>query len=260
MTEVIRRGQDRDAPRGAQSVTRAVRILETFTLARPALTLVEIAGASALAPPTAHRLLRALQSHELVVFDELRRQYSLGPGVMRLSDAITARNDVIRLAPAELQQLRDESGETVALHWRVDHVRVCLLEVLSIRPLHVASGVGNAYPLVAGASGKAILAHLSTLDVEQIMEAHPALTATRRSKLERELGTVRKRGYALSAAETVPGASAIAAPIFGRDGHAVAAINLTGPIDRLTTARLTELSPRVLACAAELSASGEPST
>ena len=67
-------------------------------------------------------------------------------------------------------------------------------------------------------------------------------------------------GYALSAAETVPGASAIAAPIFGRDGHAVAAINLTGPIDRLTTARLTELSPRVLACAAELSASGEPST
>jgi DNA-binding IclR family transcriptional regulator len=240
-------------------VTRAVRILETFTVARPALTLVEIAGASALTPPTTHRLLRALQSHELVVFDERRRQYSLGPGVMRLSDAATARNDVIRLAPASLQQLRDDSGETVALHWRVEHMRICLLEILSIRPLHIASGVGNAYPLVAGASGKAILAHLPTPDVNEIIRTNASLTTAQRSKLEKELAIVRTHGYALSFAETVPGASGIAAPILDRDRRAVAAINLTGPIDRLTRARLAELSSGILACAAELSVSGEAS-
>jgi DNA-binding IclR family transcriptional regulator len=256
----VRHGRDGGATRGAQSVTRAVRILESFTVARPALTLVEIASASRLAPPTAHRLLRALQSHELVVFDELRRQYSLGRGVMRLSDAITGRNAVIRHAPAKLLQLRDDSGETVALHWRVDHVRVCLVEILSIHPLHIASGVGNAYPLIAGASGKAILAHLPTADVDEIIRASSPLTTAQRAKLENELCTARERGFALSAAETVPGASGIAAPIIDRDGHAVAAINLTGPIDRLTTARLAELSPGVLACAAELSLAREPST
>jgi IclR family acetate operon transcriptional repressor len=255
MTDVMPVARNDDGLRGAQSVTRAVRILEALTVSRPALTLVEIAGASGLTPPTAHRLLRALQSHELVVFDGLRRQYSLGPGVMRLSDAITARNDVIRLAPARLQQLRDDSGETVALHWRVDHARVCMLEILSVRPLHIASGVGNAYPLVAGASGKAILAYLPTVDVDEIIRANRSLTKHERSALEQELGTTRERGYALSAAETVPGASAIAAPILDANGHAVAAINLTGPIDRLNATRLAELSAGVLSCAADLSAS-----
>ncbi len=257
MTDVMPVAQNGGGLRGAQSVTRAVRILEAFTVSRPALTLVEIAGASGLAPPTAHRLLRALQSHELVVFDGLRRQYSLGPGVMRLSDAITgpAKRLLYVIAPAKLQQLRDDSGETVALHWRVDHVRVCMLEILSVRPLHIASGVGNAYPLVAGASGKAILAHLPTADVDEIIRANRSLTMAERSTLEEELGTTRERGYALSAAETVPGASAIAAPILDANRHAVAAINLTGPIDRLTTARLAELSPGVLGCAAELAAS-----
>jgi DNA-binding IclR family transcriptional regulator len=239
--------KDEGATRGAQTVYRAIRILETFRSDRAVLSLAEISEAVGLKQPTTHRLLRALQAHELIVFDETNRTYSLGSGIIRLASVVLNRDDVLPITEPRLHRLRELADETVALHWRVRTHRVCLLEFVSRQPIRMASGLGNTYPLVFGAAGKAILAFAAEDEVERTIEAerregHKLNAAA----LRRDLTEIRERG------ETVPGASAIAAPIIGPGGRAIAAINITGPTDRLTTEAMEAIVPALLQNADEV--------
>jgi len=45
---------------------------------------------------------------------------------------------------------------------------------------------------------------------------------------------VRRRGWAASVAERESGVASVSAPVFGPDGRVVAAVSVSGPIDRLT--------------------------
>lgn len=226
-----------DIRRGAQTVHRAIDILEAFSVDRPSLALSEICDAVNLTLPTTHRLLKALQHKEMVFWDPLSKRYSLGVGVMRLASLILNRNDLTSIIQPSLAFLHAETRETVALHGLVDDERVCLIELVSPMPIRMASGVGTAYPLFSGAAGKAILARLPDERVRSILDAAVKgrhLTPARRVALLRELGEVLSRGYATSRGETVQGAAAIAAPVLDATGVVVGAINITGPADRLT--------------------------
>jgi DNA-binding IclR family transcriptional regulator len=241
------------AMQGAQAVFRAIAILEAFSAERPARTLADVAEDLQLSPPTVHRLLRALQAHDLVVYDEVSRRYSLGPGVIRLANTVLNRADLLMIAQPRLDDLRSLTGETVGLHWRVATHRVCLIELVSVQPVRMASGLGEPYPLVAGAAGKAILAHLGEADFDAIVRTErEAGRRISERRLRVELDEVRDRGFAMSCGETVPEASAIAAPILDPSGRALAAVNITGPQTRLTQRRMTAAVGKLLAVAGEL--------
>lgn len=241
MGRITRNGDGQQPPRtrGAQSVDRAVGILQSFDADRPSLTLAEIAQQAGLTAPTAHRLLQALRTHDLVVFDEHRRQYTLGSGIMRIAGVVLSQ-ELLAAARVRLQELRDETEETAALHWRVKGTRVCLLELVSDRPVHVASGVGNSYPLTAGAAGKAILARTDPVEVDQLIEGS-ALGRAEREALLAELATIRAVGYARSEGETVPGGVGLAVPLLDSKGRAVAALNVTGPRSRMASVDVASL-------------------
>ena len=148
---------DRIARSGAQTVHRALRILQVFSQLRPAHSLADIAGALELTVPTTHRLLRAMQDAEFVVQDPNTRFYSLGPAILRMAAVIEGRDDILAISTPVLARLRETSGESVGFHWLVGDRRVCVLELVSDHSLRMASGVGHTYPLTGGASSKAIL-------------------------------------------------------------------------------------------------------
>ena len=50
---------------------------------------------------------------------------------------------------------------------------------------------------------------------------------------DRTLGEVRRRGWAQSAAEREPGVASVAAPVRDHSGAVVAAVSVSGPIDRM---------------------------
>jgi DNA-binding IclR family transcriptional regulator len=241
------------ALRGAQTVYRAISILETFKADHAVLTLAEICEAVELTPPTAHRLLRALRSHDLISFDERARTYSLGAGVMRLASVLLNRDDVLSIVGPRLHRLRDLTNETVALHWRVEDHRVCLMENVSTQQIRMASGLGKAYPLVAGAAGKAILAYVPEEDVERTIEMERRngrkLSA---AALKAELQETRRRGYAQSVGETVSSAAAVAAPILNSAGRAIGALNVTGPADRVDDIFVAKTVPLLLSATHEV--------
>lgn len=238
--------------RGAQSVTRAVSVLNAFSETRPLLTVAEVASIVGLKVPTAHRLVRALTSAGFLVFDPHTRSYSLGPQILRLSNVMVSRDDLPNVAEPSLVRLRDLTGETVGLHWLLGSQRVCVYEVVSLHPIRLTSGLGSAYPLSKGAASKAIMSMLdANTRLELLSASDDAPAGARRSRFLKEVDQAAQRGYATSAGETTEGSAAVAAPI-KRLGGGVGAINVTGPASRFTPNRVRDAVKPLLAEAARI--------
>ena len=101
--------------------------------------------------------------------------------------------------------------------------------------------------------------HLRRL--QQVVRQAEALLATEPVTLKagdralREIKAAAHRGYGLAVNEAEPGVTAIAAAIRSRvSGTAVGTVSIAGPSVRITEKRIRELAPRVVQCAAELSA------
>ncbi|MNJ64015.1 HTH-type transcriptional repressor AllR [compost metagenome] len=68
----------------------------------------------------------------------------------------------------------------------------------------------------------------------------------------KQLHEIRKQGFATSYEEREPGAAAVSAPIFDRDGKIVAALSISGPVSRLTQEKLLELGEPVVKAARQM--------
>jgi len=203
-----------------------MNILELFEPHRPTWSLTEIVEATELTTSTAHRICQALKERQLLVSDPISRRYSLGPGVMRLARSILQSNDIhaVQVAAApHLETLRRLTDETVGLHCRIGDRRVCVGELQSHQPIRMATTVGGVQLLHTGAASKALLAWLPSHRVRQLLGDADLEPRTERSPrsirdLEARLLEARLNGYATSFGESVAGATAVAAPIFGADG------------------------------------------
>jgi DNA-binding IclR family transcriptional regulator len=117
--------------------------------------------------------------------------------------------------------------------------------------------VGRPTPAHATSSGKALLAHLGPSAADRIIDAglsrFTAATVVDARILRRQLGQVQADGYAMTAGEYETGLNAVAAPVFGATGQAVAALSLSGPAYRLPASQLPETAKAVVAAAARIS-------
>jgi DNA-binding IclR family transcriptional regulator len=242
-------GASESSVAGAQTLLRALDILECFVRDGTSLSPVEISRSVGLTQPTTYRLVKALESRGFVVGDANRR-YSLGPAVMRLASVVIGRaDDLIAVATPGLERLRDATGETASLHTRLGDERICVAELVSSEPIRMESGVGRTYPMYAGAAGKAMLAWLPALERSlrrRLVAAGPA-TITDPDALAAELARIRRRGYATSANEVFVGASSLAVPIFSGAGTIVGAINVAGPSSRWGRAKTAQVRDAALA-------------
>jgi DNA-binding IclR family transcriptional regulator len=232
---------------GAQAVYRALDVLAAFEGGQAALTAAEIADASGLTIPTAHRIIHALTERRFLFRDETRKTYSLGPSIQRLARLAASAHGSYELVVPLVAELRDTWGETVGLHVRSGDRRVCVHELESQHRVRVVSGVGHSYPLSSAAASKAILAHMREDDLAALARSLPVV-----GEMGAELETIRRRGYATSLGETIAGARAVAIPVLGADGFADAALNVTGPAERLDEARAEEIGRAMAARVAQL--------
>lgn len=249
-------GTPKTNTRGSQAIHRALSVLGCFTVDSPTVSLTEISRQVGLTMPTAHRIVKALQTADFVAQDALTGRYSLGPAVMSLARVMMQRSgneELVTAAVPYLEQLRSSSGETVGLHSAISEGRYCVAELVSRHPIKLSTGVGHTYDLYVAATGKAILAFSDEATVERVFtnlanddgsgpfrKPHPA-------QLRRELELIRERGYAITLGEVIASANSIAAPILDEEGFAIAAINITGPADRWTLEHIEAHADELLA-------------
>jgi DNA-binding IclR family transcriptional regulator len=240
-----------------RSVNRAVSLLFLVAESERPMGLTEISRRLALDKATALRLLSTLEESKLVQQDPVTKRYSGGPGLSRLSNAW--RGDLRQVAAPYLRALSQVVNECITLMCPRDLERVCV-EALPTRSqeLTVMPVLGRTAPIYAGASGKIFLAHMTEKEFERIVERtelRPVTSAdiSDRRALLRRLKLVRERGYEHSTGTVTPGATALAAPIFGPDGQVVGTVAVRGPTIRMTKERVKLMAPKVIQTANEIS-------
>lgn len=234
-----------------RAVERALDILLCFTGKRK-LGLTEISSQIDLHKSTVHRLLTTLEEKGFVTRDDATEKYSLGLKIWELSQHLSQDDDPAVLLKPQMELLRDQLGETVSLYLRDGIERLRIAAVQSNQAIRRVAPVGARLPLYVGASSKVLVAYADE-EIRSDVLSSPDWPATLdREDYVRQLHTITQQGFATSYEEREPGAAAVSAPIFDRDGKIVAALSISGPVSRLTREKLMELGEPVVNAARQM--------
>ena len=230
-------------PQGAQAALRAIRLLKLFTPERREMSLGDVSQIAGLNKTTTHRLLRALQSEAMIDQNSATGLYRLGPGLMALGVQALSSSDLrLRVRPM-LKRLAKDSGETVTLEVPIDDSMLILDEVTGDHVIGAGGNVGTRWPLHATSTGKVVIAFDDSgiLRLGEDLQSLTKNTIVDHGVLERQLGSIRRRGFAESVDELEDGFSGVAAVIRGGLGEVLGALSICGPTQRLTSARRARL-------------------
>jgi DNA-binding IclR family transcriptional regulator len=201
---------------------------------------------------SAHRLLSALRSRELVEQDTQGR-YRPGVGLLALGLGVLDRDPLVAAARPVLEQESERLGETLFLAAaRAGRIRV-LEKSEGPSFLRAAPSLGSTVPVHATAVGKLYLA-FSPGEVTQDGSEERFTPRTRSGRsLEREVRLARRRGWADNRDEWMRGLAAVAAPL--RVGERlVGALALAAPSARLRAVDVPPLAVQLVDAAARIDA------
>lgn len=192
-----------DIVTGVGVLDKAVHVLRS--VADGPRSLGSLQAATGLPRATAHRLAVALETHGLLRRDHEGR-FDLGPELAALGRVASERFPLAELALPILERLRDTTGESAQLFVREGQHRRCVLSLQSPHALRWIVPEGVLFPLELGSAGHA---------------------------LQGEAGG---HGWVESVEEREAGVASVSAPVVGPEGGIVAAISVSGPVDRITRA------------------------
>lgn len=185
------------------------------------LDLLALQEATGLPRATAHRLAVALEHHHLVRRDPQGR-FCLGFELIHLGRAAADAFPLAEFATAALTALRDESGESVQLYVREAESRRCVVSLQSSHALRWIVPEGALLPIGLGSAGRVLA------------EGGPRVTD--------------------SVEEREPGVASVSAAVVDRHGVVIAAVSLSGPVERLTRQPIERFGSAVAAAAVAVAA------
>lgn len=206
-------------------------------------TLAGLVQHTGLARPTAHRLAVALEHHRIVARD-MQGRFILGPRLGELA-AAAGEDRLLAAAGPVLAALRETTGESAQLYRRQGDARICVAAAERPSGLRDSVPVGSTLSMLAGSAAQVLLAW------EEPERLHRGLQGARFTATA--LAGVRRRGWSQSVGEREPGVASVSAPVRGPSGRVVAAVSVSGPIERLSRQPGRLHAAAVLQAAARLS-------
>ena len=235
--------KEKTPPKGAQAALRAIRLLKLFTIEKPDLSLTQVSIGADLNKTTTHRLLRALESENLVQRNSVNGRYSLGAGLMALGVQALSSSDLRRRARPILKLLARNTGETAQLEVPVQDGMLILDEVTGRHVVSATGNIGTHWPMHATSSGKAYIAYDANT-FHQLPDSFSALTKntiTTKTKMKQQVESILKRGFSESVDELEPGYSCVGIAVFDALGNIQGALSIGGPSHRMTAERRLEI-------------------
>jgi IclR family acetate operon transcriptional repressor len=242
-----------------RSVTKAIQALRLLAEAGE-LGVSELARRMRAHKSTVSRLLATLERHGMVSRNPQTEKFGLGPALISLAGAALQGID---LRATAREQLAEQTRETVNLAI-LDGDQVVNIEKLpSPHYIRDIGWIGRRTPLHCTATGKALIAHLGRPELRRLLGSRlkrfTPHTITDWPALEAELAQIRRHGYAIGREELEPGLVAIAAPVHDLGGRVAAAVSVSGPSFRMTTATVAGYSHHITAAAGAIAqALGSP--
>ncbi|MDE2580468.1 MAG: IclR family transcriptional regulator, partial [Rhodospirillales bacterium] len=238
------------------SLRKGLELLDCFAR-RKSWSLAELAAELGQPKPTVFRLLHTIETFGYLHKDPETGRYSLGMRLHTLGSAAVRHAQLRWQALPPLQDLAQETGETVHVGILYDGESICVQAVDGTRLVRMHAFVGKRTPAHASALGKALLAYLPDAEVEAFaasgLAAHTPHTLIDPAALRAALHQVRAQGYALDDEEMELGLRCLGAPITDHTGRPCAAVAVSVPAMRMDGARIAALVPLLKATAARIS-------
>ncbi|WP_027363970.1 IclR family transcriptional regulator [Desulfotruncus alcoholivorax] len=240
----------KSSDRIVQSVERALKILEALGDSGGSMSINEISEQVGLHKSTVHRLLGTLGSKGFVQQEALTMRYKLGVKVLELSNKMLSSLDVWKEALPYMQRLANTTGEAIHLAIINDYEVVYIGKVEGTSSIPMYSQIGKRAPVHCTAVGKVILSHFAEDDMRYIISKKGLTAKTERTIVDvnqflNHLEEIRKRGYAIDDEEHEIGIRCVAAPIRDYRCQVIAALSITGSVNRLSRERISEMANQV---------------
>ena len=247
-----------------QSLARGIAVIRAFDAAHPELPLSDVARRAAIPAAAARRFLRTLE--QLGYVRASGRLFSLTPRVLELGFSYLSALSLPETMQPHLERLSRAVDESVSAALLDGGDIVYVARVPTRRIMTVGITIGTRFPAYATSMGRVLLAALPEVERSVMLDGIVFQRLTERTidsrdALAAELALVAEQGWALVDGELEAGLRSIAAPVRGRDGRVVAALNIStsasrGPVERLREEFLPLLSEAAHAIEADLALLG----
>ena len=221
-----------------QVIERMTRLLDALANSPTPASLKHLAQSAALHPSTAHRILTAMVNDRMVERAE-QGSYRLGMRLIELGNLAKSRVSVREHALPFMRELHAATGEAVNLSVRREDEIVYIERTSSGRSMmRVVNVIGGRAPLHITAVGKLFLLEESAAGLREYarrtrLPGHTRNSLTSLSALEKDLGKMRRQGYAVDHEEAELGVRCIGAGIRDDDGALVAGLSVSAPAERM---------------------------
>ncbi|QIG39168.1 helix-turn-helix domain-containing protein [Microbacterium sp. 4R-513] len=230
-----------------QSLARGLAVIRAFDGDNADLTLSEVARRSVMPRAAARRFLRTLETLAYVRGrgDGTGRTYALTPRVLELGFSYLSALSLPEIVQPHLERLSREVDESVSAAVLDGPDIVYIARVPTRRIMSVRITIGTRFPAYATSLGRVLLAGLEEDAAAAAVSASAPEKLTDRTltdpaALRQELARVGEQGWALVDGELEPGLRSVAAPLHGRSGAVVAALNVSTSSTRDSVEHLVE--------------------
>jgi len=208
--------------RGTGSTGASEKTLLVLEAALTHSRFTEVVEATGLAKATTHRIVSTLIESQFVTVDA-DGNYLPGPKILSLAGMALQRIDISAIARPFIDDLVAQTHCTIHLGVVNGDEIIYLVRADSDRPYVMPSRVGLSIPMHSTGIGKVVLGSRGDDELERFvaragLPARTEHTITTLKGLRKEIGTVRRLGYALDREENVPGLGCVAAPIRDHTG------------------------------------------
>ncbi len=194
----------------------------------------------------------------MVEFDKRTGHYRLGLKAFRLGSVVARSMDLVKQGDPLLAAIAEETSETAFLVLADGNEALCLRRFdgsHQIRVLYLEPGKHSAFN--CGAAQRVLLAHLPDSRWEEVVGGHvrrlTQYSLVSRDELERDRREIRERGYSVSWEDVTLHACALGAPVRDAGGAVVAAVSISGIVQRFSAERLPGLIRSVMKLGNDLS-------
>ena len=227
------------------AVDRSVRILRLLQR-RHHLTVTDVAQTLGIGPSSCYAILKTLQHHNIVAFDERTKTYWLGLGLLELGGAVSRDFMFVDKARVHLIDYMRRTGLTAFVVARVSHEHLVVVD--KEEPggdMRISIAVGTRFRITDGLSGRCFMAFLPQDESDALLKTvglspFAGLPAPTVKAYRAQLNVARAAGYVALTDSPISGANGVAAPVFDNEGRVLFAVTAMGLSQALTAKAIEE--------------------
>jgi len=245
--------------KGNQSVGKALKIIEILAQSADPMRLMDIAMLVEMPPSTALRMIATLIDYGYIAQSKDSQKYFLTMKFAQIGSSVASKFSIRDIVHPYLAELSRSFGEASCM--AIDDGMAALYVDVVDGPdgmLKIMQHIGKRSPLHCSGVGKCLLLNYNEAMIDDFIDKmglpiFTANTISSKSALLEELEKVRLKGYALDNEECEIGARCIACAVKNHAGEIIAAISISGPVNRMTMEYVEKISMPLKDAAAGIS-------